>query len=214
MTLSAKPPILAILSDLVQVVVDEGDNWPTAHRLAEYAEVDAQSIHRHMFVDHPEVFGEYTRGRMTHEAYRARIVAELGLRCTDAQFDAAFSEVFEPIAPIVALWRRLRAERIRLVAASNIEAHRYARLRTMGIHDLFDAHCLSFEIGWSKPAPEFFKRAVALARVPASTALLVDDRPANVEAAIQAGMHAILYDKGDHAAFVRDLEMHALIPSP
>jgi len=60
---------------------------------------------------------------------------------------------------------------------------------------------LSSEVGWRKPAPEFFAALVAAAGVPASAILYVGDDPHNdYQGAEKAGMRAVLLDRGGRQA--------------
>jgi putative hydrolase of the HAD superfamily len=54
---------------------------------------------------------------------------------------------------------------------------------------------VSSEVGWRKPAPEFFERLLHALDLPASDVLFVgDDRVNDFDAAKRAGMHAVLLD--------------------
>ena len=54
---------------------------------------------------------------------------------------------------------------------------------------------ISSEVGWRKPAPEFFSRLCAQSGLPPGAVLLVGDDPVNdYGGAKAAGLHALLYD--------------------
>jgi len=73
--------------------------------------------------------------------------------------------------------------RLRAVAAGKPEL--------AAIHHLF----ISSEIGWRKPAPEFFAAVRKSVELPAEQILYVGDDPVNdYEGAIQASMRAVLFD--------------------
>lgn len=148
------------------------------------------------------------RGHRTSAAWeRARwqaIVAE------------AFPELPEPLAPFPALWDRfarpdvwevfpdvepalepLRRRGLTLAIGSNFDSR---------LHSVFDGlpqlHALrprfvSAEVGWSKPAPEFFAHVLDELRLPAEAVLMVgDDRQNDVEAARAAGLWAVQVARG------------------
>lgn len=98
-----------------------------------------------------------------------------------------------PDAP--AVLGELRRRGYRLALASNFDA----RLRPIaaslpGLAAIAQL-LISSEVGWRKPAPQFFAALGAQLEVPAADVLLVgDDRVNDFDGAIQAGLQAILFD--------------------
>ncbi|HJV32600.1 MAG TPA: HAD-IA family hydrolase [Patescibacteria group bacterium] len=201
-----KTVIRAIASDWGKVVVDF-DNDKVGRAL------DLHSSHFHapyiteiMFKEQRELFDVYMRGQLTTDGYRRAMKRALHLTCTDAAFDAAFADVFTLNEPIVALWKRLRAQGVKMVAASNVEELRHAKLKEMGVHDLFDKHCLSYQVGVGKPDPAFFHKVAEMAYIEPEELLFVDDHPEFVEVARDQLITGFTYDINDHAAFEAFLE--------
>ncbi len=62
---------------------------------------------------------------------------------------------------------------------------------------IFDDVVLSFEIGLIKPNPEIFTTTVRRLGVEAHTALMIDDRPENLDGARQAGLATLLFHNFD-----------------
>lgn len=200
--------IRAILSDWGRVVVNF-DNRLVGQALAHHSTAyDAEDLHRIQFEELRETFDAYMRGQLSTEGYRRTMRRALQLTCKDAAFDAAFSDVFTLNEPIVALWKRLRADGVKLVAASNLEPLRHDRMIAMGVPKLFDELCLSYLEKCGKPQAEFFHRAMKLAYIDPREALFVDDHPEFVEAAEKQLINGFTYDIGDHAAFERWLDEH------
>jgi FMN phosphatase YigB (HAD superfamily) len=207
--LTSKPRIRTIFSDLGKVVFDF-DNMRMAEALAVHSSAfNASQVHDLMLRELREAFDAYMRGHLTTVGYRRVAKRALQLTCTDAAFDKAFTDVFTPNAPIVREWEALRGDGVRLVATSNIEELRHAKLLEMGLEAMFDVHCLSYRIGVSKPDPEFFRRALAMADCDPGETLCVDDHAEMVDAARSLGIHGIVYDLNDHAAFDRAFEGYA-----
>jgi len=216
--LTKKPRIRAILSDWGRVVVDF-DNSRTAAALSPLTHTDdghiafrPWEIQPIMFGELREIFDAYMRGHLTTAGYRATMKRVLRLKCDDAAFDAAFADVFTPNEPIIALWKRFRAMGVKMVAASNVEELRHAKLREMGIHDLFDAHCLSYQVGVGKPDPVFFHKAWDMTYLNPPEILFVDDHEEFVEVARSQLITGFTYDIKDHAAFERFLEGYEIAP--
>lgn len=207
-----KPRIRAILSDWGKVVVDF-DNGKVGRALAQHSSTyDGERISEIMFKELRELFDAYMRGHLTTAGFRRTMRHALHLTCTEAAFDVAFSDVFTPNEPIIALWKRLRALGVKMVAASNVEELRHAKLISMGVHDLFDKHCLSYQIGAGKPDPAFFHKALELAYIDPEEALFIDDHPEFVEVAKSQLITGFTYDLKDHAAFERFLEGFEIAP--
>lgn len=201
--------IRTIFSDLGKVVFDF-DNMRMAEALAHHSSAFGErQIHELMLKDLRELFDVYMRGHITTDGYRRVMKRVLQLTCTDAAFDRAFVDVFTPNDPIIRRWVEYRAQGVQLVATSNIEELRHGKLLEMGLQDMFDAHCLSYEIGLGKPNPQFFRTALEMARCDPEETLCVDDHEEMVDAARSLGIHGIVYDLKDHAAFERELEGYA-----
>jgi putative hydrolase of the HAD superfamily len=103
-----------------------------------------------------------------------------------------------PIAPNVALVRRLRP-RYRVSILSNADASLRERLRVgLGIHDLFDDVVCSAEVGIAKPDAAIYRMAADRLGLASAACVFVDDAEANVAAAREVGMPAIFYriDRG------------------
>ncbi len=82
----------------------------------------------------------------------------------------------------------LKGRHIRIaVASSSRNARRI--LQRLGLAAAFDAVVDGNDITESKPDPEVFHKAARLLGLPAAECLVIEDAPAGIEAARQAGMH-------------------------
>ena len=107
--------------------------------------------------------------------------------------------------PLIAYVRELKTEGRRIACLSN--GTREWTLQTIldnGFEDLFEQIILSGDLGIVKPDPAIYAHALKVLDVEASKALFVDDRKANVDAAIACGMQGLVFT--DTAAFIRDFE--------
>lgn len=131
-----------------------------------------------------------------------RIVAQVLDDCTDG--DACFHALFEH-------FRQPESWRCDPTAATTIQTlshHGYAlalasnydqRLRTVagGLAplQLLRSLIISSEVGWRKPAPQFFQAVCQALSLPPGAIVYVGDDPANdIEGARAAGLHAVLVD--------------------
>jgi putative hydrolase of the HAD superfamily len=124
---------------------------------------------------------------------------ELDLDALEATLLAAIR--FAPFPDAVPALRELRAEGVRLVAASNWDVSLHEQLAATGLTPLLDGALSSADFPAPKPDPEIFTRALALAGANAEQALHVgDDVEADVGGARAAGMTPVLIDRDGELA--------------
>jgi HAD superfamily hydrolase (TIGR01662 family) len=69
-------------------------------------------------------------------------------------------------------------------------------LERFGVAKVFDAIIVSADVGWRKPSPKIFKKALQTMRISASETVYVDDElDHDVEGAMKVGMHTILLER-------------------
>jgi putative hydrolase of the HAD superfamily len=109
----------------------------------------------------------------------------------DAQGWMLFPETLDTL-------KQLKSLGLKLGVISNFDTRIFSVLDALGIRDFFDAITVSSEVGYSKPDRGIFDAAVRALGVPASAVLLVGDSPHDdVEAAIGAGLSAVLIDRNN-----------------
>jgi putative hydrolase of the HAD superfamily len=116
-------------------------------------------------------------------------------RFRDSEGWLLFPETIEVLA-------ELTKRALKLGVISNFDDRAYTVMRSLGILQFFDAVTLSSETGYCKPDREIFEAAVHSLGVPASEVLLVGDSlHDDVEAAMKAGLSAVLIDRrGRHTS--------------
>ncbi|MFZ5616550.1 MAG: HAD family hydrolase [Pseudomonadota bacterium] len=87
--------------------------------------------------------------------------------------------------------------RHRLACLSNVNPTHWARCLDLGVDSLFDECFLSHELRLRKPEAEIYARVAKDLGVAPSDVFFFDDAPANVDAAIAAGMRAALVENRD-----------------
>lgn len=167
---------------------------------------------RRIYRDH---FGADTAAM---EHFLAEICAPEWNRAIDAgkSFDAAVAErqaLFPEQAALIALWRdewskslngavegsvailsELRAQGRPLYALTNWSAETFPIARErFAFLDWFRDIVVSGEVGLAKPDPAIFALFLARTGVTAKDAVFIDDSPANVSAAAEAGFHAVRF---------------------
>lgn len=150
---------------------------------------------------------DYDAGALTGDLYWQRVTARTVARETlHALKDTD-----------VALWTEMNQPMLEWVGALHAAGFKTGILSNMpdamaeGICARFDwigkfHHAVwSHELKLRKPQPEIYAASIAGLGVAPGQILFIDDKEENTAAAVQAGMHAIVY--GDHHSFVQ--EMHA-----
>ncbi|KAI4961035.1 hypothetical protein J4E86_000060 [Alternaria arbusti] len=104
--------------------------------------------------------------------------------------------------------KELKAElggHLKVYAMSNIAKEHFAFVKTvLSDWDLFDGEFLSFEVGMTKPDLQFHQNVLdSLNLSDPSSAIFVDDKVANVNAARSFGIHGIVFDSS--TALIRQL---------
>src|SRR5579883_591029 len=120
-------------------------------------------------------------------------------------FDHFFNEVYETFQDsqgwvlfpeTLEVLTELKKLQLKLGVISNFDSRIYTVMDSLKIRHFFDSIVLSSETGFSKPDREIFDAAVEEVGVPAPECLLVGDSLQNdVEAAISAGLSAVLIDR-------------------
>lgn len=80
---------------------------------------------------------------------------------------------------------------------SNISDNYLHQIFTPDYLALFDAICLSFELGFIKPHPRAYELTAGQLGVEPEECVMIDDQPRNVAGAEAAGMNGILYQNVD-----------------
>lgn len=148
-------------------------------------------------------------GRITTEEFVEAGGERIGYRGTPDAFVHAFQDIFTLNEPIDALVRGLSDAGLPLYLLSNTsELHVSWFTERYEVFGRFADAVYSHEAGCMKPDPEIYHHARTRFGIDPGESLYVDDLPANVEAARDAGFHSLVYDHTDHPAFLerfRDL---------
>ncbi len=143
---------------------------------------------------------DYDRGILTGESYWSRVVGT----------EVGTVEVAELIQTDAASWQTLNAQMVRWVhelRAANIAAAmlsniphdvlRVLRQKHPSLLEHFAAAVFSCEAGCVKPERPIYDRLISALKIPASQIVFIDDVKENVDAAVDAGLHAIQFESCD-----------------
>lgn len=100
---------------------------------------------------------------------------------------------------LVSFVRGLRLRRKTALLSNALSNLRTYLAEEWKISDAFDLIVISAEVGMLKPDPAIYQLALDRLGVVAAEAVFVDDVPANVEAAVQIGIHGIVFESSQQA---------------
>lgn len=110
--------------------------------------------------------------------------------------------------------RELRAGGVKIALVSNCGADTRPLLTDLEVISLADHAILSCEVGYAKPQPEIYERALDALGVPAAGAVLVDDQPSYCAGAQAVGIRAIQVARDGAPADPRFSSVSSLLAVP
>jgi len=193
--------IQAVLFDLGGVILRTEHQAPREH-LAERLNMTYEDLDKIVFASETSRLASF--GKMSTAEHWAAVMKRLGL--ASSQAEQVYSEFFAGDIPDQGLLEFIRS--LRPGRKTGLISNGWPDLRDYitrtGFLDAFDTLVISAEVGLMKPDPKIYELALGRLDVQASHSVMVDDTPANVEAANELGMHGILFESG--AQVLRDLE--------
>ncbi len=138
----------------------------------------------------PQLLRLVTTGVISDDEWRRRIAAAIGSPDAVAAWGAQRARIDLEMVELVT---ELRAT-MPVVALTNATSRLEADLRASGLTGAFDAVVNSSAIRAAKPDPAAFAAAVALAGVPSTACVFIDDTPGHVDAARALGMTGIVHE--------------------
>lgn len=148
-------------------------------------------------------WNDFERGTLSQETCYARVSEEFSIPVSE--IEQAFKEARESLTanePFILEIHRLKTlygSRLRVLAMSNISREDYVYLRTVAADwSIFDEVYTSWEAGMRKPSTEFYEHVLARAGISPTTAIFVDDKLENVDAARALGIEGIVFDDTEH----------------
>jgi HAD superfamily hydrolase (TIGR01509 family) len=185
----------AIIFDFGNVVAFF-DHYRTLNRLAAYTHVPLERIYADIYQG--ELEDAFERGALTPPQFLKRMIELACLRCDEQFLSDAIADIFWANPEVCELIPKLKKRhRIVLGSNTNVIHSNHFREQFADLLSHFDGLVLSHDIGVRKPKPAFFQECRRLANAPADQCLFIDDLPANIESAKEAGLHGILYKPGN-----------------
>ncbi len=179
--------IEAILFDLGKVLVDF-DLLPMLEKLTACCSKPADLEH---LMRDAELLHRFESGQMSNAQYYEHVCSATGLNMEPAAFWSAVESIFAPGLIVSESLLESLSARYPLILVSNTnEVHARYIQANYRIFDYFRHKVLSFEVRSVKPDRRIYEKAIELSGRRPGELFFTDDRPENVEAARQLGIHA------------------------
>ena len=147
----------------------------------------------------------FEEGRIDRAAFLRGVIDVIRYRGSEAEFVAAWEEIFEPNLPMVTLVKELHGKLPLYLLSNTSDIHREYVFRQYPIFGRFTAGVYSYEARASKPGRRIYEIAIEqLGLEPAST-FFIDDLLPNIETARSLGFHAHHYHHEAHDRLLADL---------
>ena len=176
-------PVKAFLFDLGNVLV-RFDHMLASAKIVGSAGESAEKLFQMLF-ESPLVTA-HDEGKISTREFYERVKKEVDLSVSYDQFLRVWNDIFTEDRAMTGLVERLAREYpCYLISNTNRPHFEYLR-RMCPVLDRLQAWILSYEVGYLKPHPMIYQRALDLARLQAQEIFYVDDRQDLIDAA--AGM--------------------------
>jgi putative hydrolase of the HAD superfamily len=152
-------------------------------------------------------------GRIDRATFVRGAIDALRFRGTEAEFIAAFEDIFEENAPMSALIARLREDYPLYLLSNTNDIHVEYFTRRYPVFQHFCGGLYSHRARASKPNPEIYRIACRELGLAPQTTFFIDDLLPNIETARSLGFHTHHYHHERHSELLAALEAAGVPPS-
>jgi len=189
-------PIDVILFDLGNVILPF-DHHQLGEKLLQFSlkkeTEDPKKIFAYLFDLHTGAVNLYETGKMSSLEFFQSLKDFFHLQISFDEFTTIWNDIFTENGEVSEIVRSLKGK-IRLGLVSNTNALHFDYIAsTFPVVNSFDRWILSHEVGFKKPSPEIYQKAIEWASVEPPNILFIDDVQRNVEAAVSLGIQGIRF---------------------
>lgn len=149
--------------------------------------------------------GCYESGRVSRAEFLRETIALLQFRGAEAEFVAAWEDIFDENEAMTKLVERLRAHYPLYLLSNTSDIHVNYFESKYPVFGHFSDAVYSHLVRCSKPDREIFEKAIRQFGVKPEETVYIDDLAANVAGAAAVGFHAIEYDHARHSDLLAKL---------
>ena len=185
--------IKAIIFDLGNVLVDF-DHMIAARKISGFTDMAAEDIFN-LFFDSP-LTAAFEEGRISPQDFFSEVKKKLNLKLDYDRFVLIWNEIFflsDKNRAVYDLAKSLK-KRYKLSVLSNVNfLHLEYIKKEFSIFDAFDNVITSCELGFKKPDPAIYKKALEILGVEAGSTFYTDDRAELTEKAKELGIRSFVF---------------------
>ncbi len=152
----------------------------------------------------------YEDGQIERNAFLRAAFDVLGYTGSEADFVAAWEDIFEPNAPMVALVETLQTQYPLYLLSNTSDIHREYIFRRYPFFKNFAAGVYSYEVHTSKPGKEIYGIACRELGIRPESTFFIDDLLPNIETARALGFICHHYHSDRHGALLKDLQRYGI----
>ena len=181
--------IEAIIFDLGRVLV-EIDNERLVRNLSRGdSDIDPNSLMQ--LVEDDELTLQFDTGKLTPEQFYGAVCAKTGIQIGYGDFLTGYCDIFKQMFGVDYLIHQLK-DKYTIGLLSNTNTLHYNFIAGhFSYVDQIKNPTLSYKVGLTKPDIKIYEEAAKNVDTEIGKCLFIDDRAANVEGALSAGMQAI-----------------------
>ena len=186
-----KPNTKAIILDWGGVIVTDGFKRAVP-ALSKRLGVSDEDLYRAYI---KTINPNYVRGLIKIEDRWNALFDALGVRYPLKDFLAEYYKIFQPIKGTIELVQKLKQAGYKVGVLSNQseETLKFLREKYPTLFKLFDFYLWSCELGYAKPDPRIFEKALEMAGTPADQCVYIDDQDKFLEKAKSLGFHTLKF---------------------
>ena len=187
--------IKTIIFDLGRVIVD----IDRSRHFKEFARNSSKPVWfiKKYLDDSSPIVKTFEKGKITPQQFYEVVSKELNLKISFTEFKKTWGGIFTLNKDVENLIKILKRN-YRLILLSNTDELHFEYIKKKyKIVNIFDAHVLSYKVGYSKPNPLIFLNALRKAKTLPFNCLYFDDIPQFVYVARFMGIRAFQYTTTD-----------------
>ncbi|MFH1202426.1 MAG: HAD family phosphatase [Candidatus Omnitrophota bacterium] len=193
-----------IIFDLGNVVIDF-DHWIATRRLLNFTHADLKEVYNFLFDS--GLTQKFEAGKLTGYRFFSLLKRRLNLNISYRDFVPVWNEIFfvSPQNRKVHRFARFLKRNYRIALLSNINRLHfgYIRKKFPQVLKIFSKAILSYKIGFIKPNPLIYKKALKIYKLRPQEVVYIDDRKELTDAAAKLSINSLHFKNA--AKLKRDL---------
>jgi len=206
--------IEVILFDLGNVILPF-NHYQIAEKLLPFVQMrefrDPQKIFSYLFDWKSGAINSFDEGKLSPQEFFQSLKESLKLSISFDAFVPIWDHIFVEDREVSEIIRSLKGK-WRLGLLSNTDSLHFEYIvSTFPVVSELEKWILSYEVGFKKPHPRIFQKAIEWASVEPERILFIDDTQGHVEAAVSLGMQGIQFISAQQLKLVLPLQLNSTI---